>query len=115
MKLRTRIFLGFSMIILLPLILLTVSLYGFSHTQARHVAERGDSQETVYDISISESASSQGQIRLMAKDVFLTALIILLITATLIGAWIYCSIAIPIEKLKKVWYSHCTCPLPGIL
>ena len=101
MKLRTRIFLGFSMIILLPLILLTVSLYGFSHTQARHVAERGDSQETVYDISISESASSQGQIRLMAKDVFLTALIILLITATLIGAWIYCSIAIPIEKLKK--------------
>ena len=101
MKLRTRIFLGFSMIILLPLILLTVSLYGFSHTQARHVAERGDSQETVYDISISESASSQGQIRLMAKDFFLTALIILLITATLIGAWIYCSIAIPIEKLKK--------------
>ena len=101
MKLRTRIFLGFSMIILLPLILLTVSLYGFRHTQARHVAERGDSQETVYDISISESASSQGQIRLMAKDVFLTALIILLITATLIGAWIYCSIAIPIEKLKK--------------
>ena len=101
MKLRTRIFLGFSMIILLPLILLTVSLYGFSHTQARHVAERGDSQETVYDISISESASSQGQIRRMAKDVFLTALIILLITATLIGAWIYCSIAIPIEKLKK--------------
>ena len=101
MKLRTRIFLGFSMIILLPLILLTVSLYGFSHTQARHVAERGDSQETVYDISISESASSQGQIRLMAKDVFLTALIILLITATLIGEWIYFSIAIPIEKLKK--------------
>ena len=101
MKLRTRIFLGFSMIILLPLILLTVSLYGFSHAQTRHVAERGDSQETVYDISISESASSQGQIRLMAKDVFLTALIILLITATLIGTWIYCSIAIPIEKLKK--------------
>ena len=101
MKLRTRIIFGFSMIILLPLILLTVSLYGFSHAQARHVAEGGSSQETVYDISISESASSQGQIRLMAKDVFLTALIILLITAVLIGAWIYCSIAIPIEKLKK--------------
>ena len=37
MKLKTRIIVGFVAIILLPLLLFSASLYGFSQTQARHV------------------------------------------------------------------------------
>lgn len=37
MKLKTRIIVGFVAIILLPLLLFSASLYGFSQTQAKHV------------------------------------------------------------------------------
>ena len=39
MKLKTRIIVGFVAIILLPLLLFSARLYGFSQTQAKHVQE----------------------------------------------------------------------------
>ena len=83
MKLKTRIIVGFVAIILLPLLLFSASLYGFSQTQAKHGQE------------------SSSQVKLMAKDMILTATIILVFTALSVGLWIYRSIAVPLVKLKK--------------
>ena len=103
MKLKTRIIVGFVAVILVPLILFSASLYGFSQTQARHMQESSsqtsDSDEMVYDISLAQSSSSQ--VRLMTKDMILTATIILVFTALSVGLWIYRSIAVPLVKLRK--------------
>ena len=103
MKLKTRIIVGFVAIILLPLLLFSASLYGFSQTQAKHVQESSsqasDSNQMIYDISLAQSSSSQ--VKLMAKDMILTATIILVFTALSVGLWIYRSIAVPLLKLKK--------------
>ena len=103
MKLKTRIIVGFVAIILLPLLLFSASLYGFSQTQAKHVQESSsqasDSSQMVYDISLPQSSSSQ--VKLMAKDMILTATIILVFTTLSVGLWIYRSIAVPLVKLKK--------------
>ena len=103
MKLKTRIIVGFVAIILLPLLLFSASLYGFSQTQAKHVQESSsqasDSSQMVYDISLPQSSSSH--VKLMAKDMILTATIILVFTALSVGLWIYRSIAVPLVKLKK--------------
>ena len=103
MKLKTRIIVGFVAIILLLLFLFSASLYGFSQTQAKHVQESSsqasDSSQMVYDISLPQSSSSQ--VKLMAKDMILTATIILVFTALSVGLWIYRSIAVPLVKLKK--------------
>ena len=103
MKLKTRIIVGFVAIILLPLLLFSASLCGFSQTQARHVQESSsqasDSSQMVYDISLAQSSSNQ--VKLMAKDMILTATIILVFTALSVGLWIYRSIAVPLVKLKK--------------
>ena len=103
MKLKTRILVGFIAVILLPLLLFSASLYGFSRTQVKHVQESSsqaaDSNEMVYDISLAQSSSSQ--VKLMAKDMILTATIILVFTALSVGLWIYRSIAVPLVKLRK--------------
>ena len=103
MKLKTRIIVGFVAIILLPLLLFSASLYGFSQTQAKYVQESSsqasDSNQMIYDISLAQSSSSQ--VKLMAKDMILTATIILVFTALSVGLWIYRSIAVPLVKLKK--------------
>lgn len=99
MKLKTRIIIGFGMSILVPLLLFSATLYGLSHTKLAQQVK--DSTEVVYDISVGESANSQTQVRLIAKDVLFTATVILVFTALSIGLWIYRSIATPLVKLKK--------------
>lgn len=94
------------MIILVPLLLFSATLYGFSQSQAKRLLEKsnGDSQEIVYDI-ITEINNSQMQVRLMTKDLLFTALIILLFTALSVGLWIYRSIAAPLLNLKKATHN----------
>ena len=99
MKLKTRIIVGFAMIILVPLLLFSASLYGLSHTKlAQH---NSDSSEIVYDISMGVSANSKTQVKLIARYLLFTATVILVFTALSIGLWIYRSIATPLVKLKK--------------
>ena len=71
MKLKTRIIVGFGMSILVPLLLFSATLYGLSHTKFAQQAK--NSSEVVYDISVGESANSQTQVKLIAKDVLFTA------------------------------------------
>ena len=79
------------------------SFFRKSVRQAKHVQESSsqasDSSQMVYDISLPQSSSSQ--VKLMAKDMILTATIILVFTALSVGLWIYRSIAVPLVKLKK--------------
>lgn len=101
MKLKTRIILGFTMIILMPLLLFTATLYGFSQSQAQKAQAVTESDGTVYDISITDSADSQGRVHVMAKDLFISAFVILISVALVVGLWVYRSIAVPLVKLKK--------------
>ena len=81
MKLKTRIILGFTMIILMPLLLFAATLYGFSQSQAQKAQAVTESDGTVYDISITDSADSQGRVHVMAKDLFISAFVILISVA----------------------------------
>ena len=101
MKLKTRIILGFTMIILMPLLLFAATLYGFSQSQAQKAQAVTESDGTVYDISITDSADNQGRVHVMAKDLFISAFVILISVALVVGLWVYRSIAVPLVKLKK--------------
>ena len=96
MKLKTRIILGFTMIILMPLLLFAATLYGFSQSQAQKAQAVTESDGTVYDISITDSADSQGRVHVMAKDLFISAFVILISVALVVGLWVYRSIAVPL-------------------
>ena len=99
MRLKTRIIVGFTMIILVPLLLFAATLYGFRQSQANQVQTEADG--TGYDISIAESSNSTARINIMTKDLFFTAFVILIFTALAVGLWVYRSIATPLVKLKK--------------
>ena len=101
MKLKTRIILGFTMIILMPLLLFAATLYGFSQSQAQKAQAVTESDGTVYDISITDSVDSQGRVHVMAKDLFISAFVILISVALVVGLWVYRGIAVPLVKLKK--------------
>lgn len=103
MKLKTRIIVGFVMIILVPLLLFAATLYGFGYSQANRAAgqEEAALPEGTYELSIAEVSDGVMQIRVMTKDLFLTASIIIVCTALSVGLWIYRSIAAPLLKLKK--------------
>ena len=101
MKLKTRIILGFTMIILMPLLLFAATLYGFSQSQAQKTQVQTEGDGTVYDISITDSADSQGRVHVMAKDLFISAFVILISVALVVGLWVYRSIAVPLVKLKR--------------
>ena len=107
MKLRTRIIVGFLMIILVPLLLSAATLHGFRESQIRNAEKAGAVKEAAseydydYGITISDSETSQDGIQIMTKDLFVSALVILVFTGLSVGLWIYRSIATPLVKLRK--------------
>ena len=101
MKLKNRIIVGFLMIILMPMLLLAATLFGISEAQHRNSSGSDTVQESAYDITIADTGSSQNSIQIMTKDLFFTALVILIFTSVSIGLWIYRSVAAPLVKLRK--------------
>lgn len=101
MKLKQRIILGFLMIILVPMLLLAATLYGFSEAQHRSTSKNEAVQEADYDITIGENGVDGSGLRIMTKDLFFTALVILIFTSVSVGLWIYRSVATPLVKLRK--------------
>ena len=71
MKLKQRIILGFLMIILVPMLLLAATLYGFSEAQHRSTSKNEAVQEADYDITIGETGVDGSGLRIMTKDLFL--------------------------------------------
>lgn len=104
MKLRTKIIVGFLMIILVPL-LFAATLYGLGEYQAQQHVTEEMSEEPTYDISILDSASRTARVQLMTKDLFFSAFMILVITGLSVGSWIYRSVAGPLVKLKKATHN----------
>ena len=101
MKLKNRIIVGFLIIILMPMLLLAARLFGISEAQHRNSSGSDTVQESAYDITIADTGSSQTSIQIMTKDLFFTALVILIFTSVSIGLWIYRSVATPLVKLRK--------------
>lgn len=101
MKLKSRIIVGFLMIILMPMLLLAATLFGISEAQHHNSSSSDTVQESAYDITIADTESSQTSIQIMTKDLFFTALVILIFTSVSIGLWIYRSVAAPLVKLRK--------------
>ena len=101
MKLKNRIIVGFLMIILMPMLLLAATLFGISEAQHHNSSSSDTVQESAYDITIADTESSQTSIQIMTKDLFFTALVILIFTSVSIGLWIYRSVAAPLVKLRK--------------
>jgi signal transduction histidine kinase len=101
MKLKTRIIVGFIMVILVPLLLLSATLYGFQEYQKRQANLQTNSANIEYDISITQSENNTVQVHLMTRDLFFSVLIILIFTGLSVGLWLYRSIATPIFKLRK--------------
>ena len=101
MKLKQRIILGFLMIILVPMLLLAATLYGFSEAQHRSTSKNEAVQEADYDITIGETGVDGSGLRIMTKDLYFTALVILIFTSVSVGLWIYRSVATPLVKLRK--------------
>ena len=101
LKLKQRIILGFLMIILVPMLLLAATLYGFSEAQHRSTSKNEAVQEADYDITIGETGVDGSGLRIMTKDLFFTALVILIFTSVSVGLWIYRSVATPLVKLRK--------------
>ena len=101
MKLKQRIILGFLMIILVPMLLLAATLYGFSEAQHRSTSKNEAVQEADYDITIGETGVDGSGLRIMTKDLFFTALVILIFTSVSVGLWIYRSVATPLVKLRR--------------
>ena len=79
MKLKTRIIVGFLMVILVPLLLFTAALYGFQRVQSQDTPQVNSN--IVYDFSIENDADGGARVSLMAKDVLFSALVILVFTS----------------------------------
>lgn len=99
MKLQNRIIIGFLMVVLVPVLLLMATLYGFGQIQAGQ--ESVAMSESSYDISIIESNESRARVQLMTKDVIFVVLVIMVFTSLTVGSWIYRSVAAPLVKLKR--------------
>ena len=85
MKLKTRIMVGFLMVILVPLLLFTAALYGFREYQVRYSENGRISQNEIYDITIADSVTGQDGLQIMTKDLFITVLVILVFTSVSVG------------------------------
>ena len=103
MKLRTRITISFLLVIVIPLLLFSGALYALSYNQTQKASVEDDSEIT-YEISLEEQNEQNGRgvhVRLGAKDFLLIAAVVLVITAMIVGFWVYRGIAGPVEKLQK--------------
>ncbi|MDD3219809.1 MAG: HAMP domain-containing sensor histidine kinase [Lachnospiraceae bacterium] len=91
MKLKTRIFISFLIIIIFPLGLTCLALLAFGWSQAQSVTAR-------YGI---DAVAYMPQIRAMIMDMIFTMVVILLFTCVGLSVWIYHGVIAPLNKLKK--------------
>ena len=89
MKLKTRIFLSFFLIIFVPAVLILIYFCGVTLFQAERV-------ETLYGIDLANITPT---IKALSTDLFFALLIVLLITAFILSIWISSGISSPIYHL----------------
>ncbi|MCR5294882.1 MAG: HAMP domain-containing histidine kinase [Lachnospiraceae bacterium] len=91
MKLRTRIFLSFFIIILVPVILTVILLFGIVVFQARRISFE-------YGVDVN---NLPGEIKVLLLDIIFCMLVILIITAVILSLWIYSGVSIPLDHLTR--------------
>lgn len=107
MKLRTKITIGFIMMILIPELLFAATLFTISQNQQNQtsVTEQTEAQDenhlSSYEVEISGTISGKSQVRVMLKDLFVSTATILIVTSFMVGFWIYRSVSVPLNSLKK--------------
>ena len=102
MKLKTKLTVGFLMTILVPMLLFSATLYGYSRLQrARHLQETSAAVSSDFEISIQNSENSQNGIRVLTRDLLIAVFVILILTSMSVGLWLYRSIASPLAKLRR--------------
>ena len=118
MKLKTRLIISFFTIILVPVILFALIIWPMGNRQLRSLASYEDSPQK-YEQQIGEetrvlqaadgSVVSTGrvlpQIRVFLKNMSISAILILLLTASLLIIWIYTGINVPLLKLRKATHN----------
>lgn len=101
MKLRTKIILGFLMMIGIPLLLFALVLFSYGHRQHRKFSVPAEETGSSFEITISpDDGLPEGKVRMKAKDMLIIALLILLSTAAAVGFCLYRSVAVPLSELK---------------
>ena len=95
MKLSTRLFISFLLIIILPLALSAIMMFGVVGLRAHEIRAR-------YGIDVS---NLDPEMRSFIAAALFYMVIILIITAIIMSLWIYSSISSPLIKLTKATHS----------
>ena len=89
MKLKTRIFISFFIIILLPIVLMLIFFVGMLLFQARQLQMR-------YGIDVMNLSAS---VRALLAELMFIMIVVLIITAVILSFWIYQGVSTPLTHL----------------
>ena len=91
MKLKTQVFLSFFIVILVPIILSVVLLFGIVLFQAKRLS-------TQYGIDVT---NLPGEIKILIVDIVFCMVVILIITAVVLSLWVYSGVSTPLDHLTQ--------------
>lgn len=91
MKLRSKVFAAFFIIILVPVVLMTAFFAGFVIFQSKKIESR-------FGIDLMHLTAAN---KALLLDFFFLLAVVLIITAVLLSAWLYHDFSAPLEKLAK--------------
>lgn len=118
MKLKTRLMVSFCTIILVPVLLFLVIMLTTGNRQLQYLEDYGnslqqyeqqgmESSHTLTEVKSTLPAAARmvPEIRSFLKNMSIAAILILLLTACLLIAWIYTGINVPLMKLRKATHN----------
>lgn len=121
MKLKTRLMISFCTIILVPVLLFLIIMLTTGNRQLQYLEEYGNrleqyEQEGTYDGSAEQeiegakttlpaAARMVPEIRSFLKNMAIAAVLVLVLTASLLIVWIYTGINVPLMKLRKATHN----------
>ena len=118
MKLRTRLMIAFLTIIGMPTLMFLIVMLTIGNPQLDYLEEYGNQlqqyeeeseliigEENGKTSTLPPAARMIPEIRMFLKDMGIAAILILILTAVLLMAWIYTSINVPLMKLRKATHN----------
>ncbi|MGI6019410.1 MAG: sensor histidine kinase [Marvinbryantia sp.] len=118
MKLRTRLMIAFLTIIGMPTLMFLIIMLTIGNSQLDYLEEYGNQLqqyeeesnfvidgENVQGSTLPPAARMIPEIRMFLKDMGIAAILILVLTAVLLMAWIYTGINVPLMKLRKATHN----------
>lgn len=118
MKLKTRLMVAFLAIVGMPILMFLIIMLTIGNKQLDYLEDYGNQLQQYEEESefISEGVREEystlppaarmiPEIRMFLKDMAIAAILILVLTAVLLMAWIYTGINVPIMKLRKATHN----------